>query len=127
VPFSGDPTLLARALANLIDNARKHGRGLRRLEVTAPAGWVSFAVEDGGPGISPDIAARIFEPFVRGESNEPAAGAASPLADTSLGLGLALVARIARAHGGRAFATSLPAGGTRFLLELPVGATSPAA
>jgi two-component system, OmpR family, sensor kinase len=127
VPFSGDPTLLARALANLIDNARKHGRGLRRLEVTAPAGWVSFAVEDGGPGISPDIAARIFEPFVRGERDEPAAGAASPLADTSLGLGLALVARIARAHGGRAFATSLPAGGTRFLLELPVGATSPAA
>src|SRR5882757_8482390 len=49
-PLSADPTLLARALANLIDNARKHGGGLDRVRVRAQPGFVMFDVEDRGPG-----------------------------------------------------------------------------
>jgi two-component system OmpR family sensor kinase len=128
IPLQADPTLLARALANLLENAHKHGRGLTRLEVDARNGLVSFAVEDRGPGIPPDIAERIFEPFVRGSNGrgaDPVAAAkAGPAnaSDTSLGLGLALVARIARAHGGRVFSQPLRPVGSRFVFEIPAGA-----
>jgi two-component system OmpR family sensor kinase len=130
IPLQADPTLLARALANLLENARKHGRGLTRLEVAVQGPAVVFAVEDRGPGIPPEIAERIFEPFVRGPdgrgpsfsgSGAPTATATPSLhaSETSLGLGLALVARIARAHGGRVFALPLTPVGTRFVFEIP--------
>jgi two-component system OmpR family sensor kinase len=105
--FSGDPTLVGRALANLIDNAQKHGGGLTRIEVASAPGFVRFVVEDGGPGFSPDEMPRAFEAFAP--------------ADTSLGLGLSLVARIARAHGGSIAAANRPEGGARITLELAVG------
>jgi two-component system OmpR family sensor kinase len=122
-----DPTLLARALANLLENAHKHGRGLTRLEVDARHGVVTFAVEDRGPGIPPEIAERVFEPFVRGpnghgaEFSPPVKGPANS-SETSLGLGLALVARIARAHGGRVFSQPVRPVGTRFVFEIPAAA-----
>jgi signal transduction histidine kinase len=116
-PFVGDPTLLGRALANLLENAHKHGRGLTRLAVTAPPGKVIFSVEDRGPGIPPELCEQVFQPFVQapnGQQNN--AGGHS-----SLGLGLALVARIARAHGGRVFAQPKTGeAGARLVLELPL-------
>jgi signal transduction histidine kinase len=119
-PFHGDPTLLGRALANLLDNAHKHGRGLTRLVVSAPAGKVVFRIEDRGPGIPPELSERVFQPFVQAPpgNGEPA----NPHNHSSLGLGLALVARIARAHGGRVFAQRAPGAetGASLVLELPV-------
>ncbi|HXJ23727.1 MAG TPA: HAMP domain-containing sensor histidine kinase [Polyangia bacterium] len=113
MPLPADPTLLARALANLIDNARKHGDGLDRLTVEARDGWVSFAVTDRGRGFAPGDETRVFERFYRG------AGGGSQ-AHGSLGLGLSLVKRIADAHGGRVAAANLPGGGARVVLELPI-------
>jgi two-component system OmpR family sensor kinase len=104
--FAGDPTLMARALANLIDNARKHGGGLACLRVRRQPGFVLFDVEDGGPGFPAD-----------GEQKERPVG--------SLGLGLVLVRRIADAHRGSLQVANRPEGGAR--VTLAVSADTPAA
>jgi signal transduction histidine kinase len=62
-----------------------------------------FEVCDGGPGFDPATLPRVFEAFYQGGSRRPEPG--------SLGLGLALVQRIARAHGGQAWAKNSPGGG----------------
>jgi two-component system OmpR family sensor kinase len=105
-----DPTLLARALANLIDNARAHGDGLSALVVEpTESGQVAFVVEDRGPGLPEGDPLALFEPFAR-----RAAGAERG----SLGLGLALVRRVAEAHGGRVVAERNEGGGARMGLVL---------
>jgi two-component system, OmpR family, sensor kinase len=100
--LQGDPTLLLSAISNLVRNAETHGGGLRRLSVRREGGLV-FEAEDEGPGFEPGTEERAFESFVRGEGRT--AG--------SLGLGLALVRRIAEAHGGRAWAENRTEGGAR--------------
>lgn len=119
----GDATLLARALANLLANAARHGQGIAALRISRErtdqsagpsesqkpsepgvAGFVRFEVEDRGPGFADEERHRVFETFYRGEHR---AGS------SSLGLGLSLVRRIAEAHGGRAWAENLPQGGAR--------------
>ena len=100
---SADPTLLQRALANLFDNAKKHGNGADALEVTVGEGEVKFDVLDRGPGITGDGQA-LFKKFNRGQNGDGADG---------LGLGLALVKRIAEAHGGAVWAVSREGGGAR--------------
>jgi two-component system, OmpR family, sensor kinase len=113
VPFAADPTLVGRALANLIDNARKHGNGLDRLEVRTDGSLVAFEIADRGRGFAPGDETRVFERFYQGA--DPDAGARG-----SLGLGLALVKRIADAHGGLVHAANQSGGGARVVLELPV-------
>ena len=108
-----DATLLARALANLLDNAIRHGGGPGRLVVELAAGRCSFAVEDDGPGFADGEIERVFDPFYRGEHRARARHG-------SLGLGLSLVDRIARAHGGEAFAENRPEGGARVGFSVPV-------
>lgn len=103
----GDATLLGRALANLLDNARKHGQGAEALRLLERDGRLAFCVEDRGPGLLPGEETRIFEPFYRKDRGGEAREAGS------LGLGLALVQRIARAHGGDTFAENRPGGGAR--------------
>ena len=105
--FQGDASLIARALANLLDNAKKHGGGVRALRVKTRAGRVAFEVEDGGPGFSDEAARRLFQPFSAGGSET-----------SSLGLGLALVRRIAEAHGGTAYAENIGGGGARVGFEV---------
>ena len=117
LPFAADPTLIGRALANLIDNARKHGSGLVRLAVHANGAGVTFEVVDRGRGFAPGDESRVFERFYRGA--DPDAGSHG-----SLGLGLALVKRIADAHGGRVHAANEPGGGARVVLELPLSPTT---
>ncbi|MBJ6761769.1 HAMP domain-containing histidine kinase [Myxococcaceae bacterium JPH2] len=103
-----DATLLGRALVNLLDNARKHGGGAESLRMM-PRGdaEVAFCVDDRGPGLLPGEETRIFQPFYRKDRGGEAREAGS------LGLGLALVQRIARAHGGETFAENRPGGGAR--------------
>lgn len=113
-----DPTLIGRALGNLVENAARHGGGITRLSVllTNTAGReprVQFEVTDDGPGFPPGSLEHAFEAFYSSRTSETTKGSGS------LGLGLALVARIARAHGGRAFAENRSDGGARAVLELP--------
>ena len=117
--FSGDATLIARALANLLENAAQHGGGVEALVIDADAAQVRFEVLDGGPGFAEPTLSRAFEPFFRG-SGVPGAGKEG---GGALGLGLALVARIARAHGGRCFAENRSDGGARVVLQLPLRPT----
>jgi signal transduction histidine kinase len=113
VSLEGDPTLLQRALSNLLENARVHGGGVTRLRVDTPDGVVRFSVEDQGPGL-PENAGRAFHPFQRGEASD------------GLGLGLALVRRIAEAHGGTAFAENLGEKGARVGFTVRRPTTEPA-
>jgi signal transduction histidine kinase len=105
--LTGDATLLGRALANLLDNARKHGQGVEALRLLERDGQLAFCVDDRGPGLLPGEETRIFAPFYRKDRGGEAREAGS------LGLGLALVQRIARAHGGDTFAENRPGGGAR--------------
>lgn len=104
-----DPSLIARALANLIDNAQRHGQGLTELAITRDQNWLVLAAIDGGSGIAPDVFPRLFKPFERGGEK------------AGLGLGLALVERIARAHGGSAFALQREQGGASVGFRIECG------
>jgi signal transduction histidine kinase len=107
VQVLADATLLGRALVNLLDNAKKHGGGVEALKVKRENGHVAFEVEDRGDGFAEGDESKVFEPFYRRGENG------------SLGLGLALVKRIAEAHGGRAYAENRGEGGARVGVELP--------
>jgi two-component system, OmpR family, sensor kinase len=117
---TADATLLARALANLIENAASHGGGLEALVVRAGPGVAGevgtsglvFEALDRGPGFLPGEESRVFESFYQRPGAEPRQKGA-------LGLGLTLVKRIAEAHGGRAFAANRQEGGARVGIELP--------
>ncbi len=107
--IEADATLLGRALANLLDNAKSHGGGVQRFRLAIEQELVVFEVIDQGPGFADEDLPRIFEPFFR--KGQRGHG--------SLGLGLSLVERIARAHGGRAFAHNRPGGGASVGIKLP--------
>ena len=116
-PVSFDPDALSQILQNLLDNAEKYSRGAadRRLQVRVErgTGGARVTVTDHGPGIPPAVARRLFHPFRR---------AAADGAPEGLGLGLALVQALARAHGGRAAVEAAPGGGTTVTVTLPLAA-----
>jgi two-component system osmolarity sensor histidine kinase EnvZ len=97
ITIGGYDTELRRALANLIVNAQRYGRsadGMLRLgvELRAEADQILLSISDQGAGIAPERAQQLIQPFERGDAAR---------ADTSgAGLGLAIVARVARLHGG---------------------------
>ncbi len=101
-PAPCDATLVARALSNLFDNAKKHAGGATDLTVRFEGDRATIEVSDRGPGLSDAEIERMFDPFY-GKPNGSA---------ESLGLGLALVKRIAKAHGGDAFARAREGGGS---------------
>jgi two-component system sensor histidine kinase TctE len=88
---TGEPALLVRLAANLIDNGIKFGRpgGRVQIKVEPSAAGALLVVEDDGPGIPADRRQQVLERYVR----EPSHGV------SGLGLGLALVAAVARRHG----------------------------
>ena len=89
------PLALLRLAANLINNALRHGGGTAPVEVqTRHEGeYIILEVMDRGPGIPPEEAERLKQPFTRLETARTGAASA--------GLGLAIVERVARGHGGR--------------------------
>ena len=108
-PVNGDATSLERAIANLVQNAIRHGgrQGTITIGVAAPA---QIFVSDQGPGIPAAERERIFEAFQRVGSKPEGTG-----------LGLHLVQEIVRIHGGRVSVDEAPAGGARFVIDLPPG------
>ena len=105
-----DAQRLSRALANLLDNALRYGRGTIALSALAVGEQVEVHVTDEGPGFPPEFLARAFERFSRAERARGRGGA---------GLGLAIVAAIARAQDGEAHAANRAGGGADAWLSLP--------
>ncbi len=103
-----DPTLVRRALANLIENARVHAGGAIAVRAKRRGNLVAIEVDDAGPGVPPDRRADAFRAFV-------------PSSGGGLGLGLALVSRIAVAHEGGAWIEDRPGGGARVGFTVSVG------
>lgn len=90
----GEPGLFRQAVSNLIENALKYTHEGGHIEIHAlkrPDGRIEIAVLDDGPGIAPADRDRVLERFVRLESARSSPGA---------GLGLSLVAAVARLHNG---------------------------
>ena len=121
-----DPTLVRRALANLLENAEAHGGGAVAIRVERRGDEVAIEVDDAGPGVPAEDRARVFAPFERGRSSgDGTGGAPGPIDHVGaggLGLGLALVTRIAAAHGGRAWLDDRPGGGARAGFSLAAAA-----
>lgn len=100
----GEPTLLRVMVDNALDNALKFApAGAVTVEVTARGGELTLRVRDEGPGVAPEERARVFEAFHRAASAR-AGGARGH------GVGLALVAHVAAAHGGAARFEDTPRG-----------------
>nr|MDQ6937202.1 DUF4118 domain-containing protein [Actinomycetota bacterium] len=114
-----DPGLLARIVANLVDNALRFSPPGSAPQVTASAlgDRVEVRVVDRGPGLPPGAQERIFAPFQR-------------LGDTSntsgVGLGLALARGFAEGMGASVMPEETPGGGLTMVVSLPVAAMSPA-
>jgi two-component system sensor histidine kinase CpxA len=102
---TADPTLLGRALGNLIRNARIHAGPEATITIHASesAGFVEIQVSDDGPGVAAEELPRLFEPFYRPDRSRSRDTGGS-------GLGLAIVRTATEACGGEAIA-SLPASG----------------
>jgi len=102
-----DKVRFERVLANLLENARQHAGGPTKVLVDRHGRrGIKLGVEDAGPGVAQSERARIFERFARGSAGRHNVGT---------GLGLALVAEHAQAHGGEAWVEDRPGGGARFV------------
>jgi signal transduction histidine kinase len=109
----GEARLLRRLVRNLLDNAQRHAPGSAVEILVARRGdHALLTVADRGPGVPESERERIFEPFYR-------VPAAYPQTDGT-GLGLALVRRIARRHGGEARCLGREGGGSAFEVLLPL-------
>jgi signal transduction histidine kinase len=119
--ISGEPETLARAVANLIDNAVRHTRTTVRVETSADGPYHLVTVTDDGPGIPIEDRARVFDRFTRlDDARARDAGGA--------GLGLAIVLELVRRHGGTVrLADANPAPGLRAEIRLPSAPTPPEA
>ena len=105
----GDPALLAQALANLVDNGRRHGGNVVAMRLRSSDDMLFFEALDDGPGFADGQAETAFDPFQRG-----------PASHGGLGLGLTLVRRIALAHKGVVSAGNRPEGGACVSLGIPL-------
>ena len=113
----GDEQLLTQIVANLLANARMHTPKGAPVTVTLGHnnGHVTPDVVDEGPGLPEKGADKLFERFYRVDSSGPRPSGGA-------GLGLPIVAAIARAHGGTVEASNLEGQGARFTVTLPGGA-----
>jgi len=109
----GDAVRLRQMIDNLVENALKYGGRDIEVDIRGEGEWVQLAVKDDGEGIARELMPRLFQPFVQGEQT-------LDRAQGGLGLGLALVHRMALLHGGSLTAESEgPGRGSIFTLRLP--------
>ena len=115
VEVEGDRARLFQVVSNLLANAAKFTQagGTVRLSVGSDAEGGYVEVADNGVGIDADELPHVFERFWRGRAAAEREGS---------GVGLAIVAELARAHGGRAEVRSSPGGGSTFRVRLPAAA-----
>jgi CheY-like chemotaxis protein len=125
----GDPVRLRQVLLNLMGNALKFTRttaghvaqvALRVAPCALPDGsaGVHFAVQDNGIGMTPEVVAKLFQPFTQAdESTSRKFG--------GTGLGLSISQRLVELMGGRISVTSTPGVGSEFGVELPLHLCEP--
>ena len=106
----GDAAQLRQVFVNLVQNAVDAcgESGEVTVEARVENGKVEISVEDTGHGLDASVKARLFEPLITTKSK-------------GIGLGLALVRRIAERHGGTIVHVAPPTRGARFVLTLPGG------
>jgi len=113
VPMLASPQFLERALRNLVQNAVRHTNSRIRITLMAVDDKAIIHVDDDGPGIPLADRQRIFEPFVQLDAhNNPDL--------PGYGLGLSIVHRVAKWHGGSVTVSEAPIGGARLSLILPI-------
>jgi two-component system nitrogen regulation sensor histidine kinase NtrY len=108
-PVFVDPTLVARALANIVENALHAMPGPGSLHITSRVedGWVAIRVADSGVGMDADALARVFEPYFSTKT-------------TGTGLGLPIALRNIELSGGQIQVESERGRGTAVTIKLPV-------
>jgi signal transduction histidine kinase len=116
VVLDADRVRLEQALANLVENALRHGAGTVTLTAAAEHGVVELGVHDEGNGFPPEFLARAFARFSRADATRRDEGA---------GLGLTIVQAIAHAHRGHATAHNHPSGGADVAVRLPISIADP--
>lgn len=107
--IEGDAVMLRALLDNLLDNACRHARQQLQVSLNRDAAEVVLTVADDGPGLLLEEGQDPFAPFVQGQGHSGQAG-----------LGLAIVAAVARQHGGRVSASRASLGGLAVRVVLPV-------
>jgi signal transduction histidine kinase len=109
-----DPSKVERIVENLLSNAVRHTpTGSHAwIRVDREGAGALLVVEDDGPGVPPEHRDAIFQPFRQ--------GAGAPGHSPGVGIGLALVARFAEMHGGRAWVEDREGGGASFRVWLPI-------
>jgi len=105
-----DARQFERAIANLVDNALRHGGGSIDVTADQDGTYRTVRVRDHGTGFPPDFLPTAFDRFTRADAARTGPGT---------GLGLAIVAAIVRWHGGTAHARNHPDGGAEVALHLP--------
>jgi len=108
----GVAKLLRRVVRNLLENARRYANGEATLSIRTEGGFAVVQVSDSGPGVPPELAERIFEPFYRLPGASEREG--------GVGLGLALVKSITLRHGGTVTCSNRAEGGACFEVRLPL-------
>jgi signal transduction histidine kinase len=110
-----DQALLHQAVYNLVENAIKYtpDNGRVVIRTLSQPGYLIFAIEDSGLGISAEDLPHLFEKFYRGKQRETRAQPGS-------GLGLAIVHSVATNHGGRVWVDSVIGKGSTFYLQIPL-------
>jgi signal transduction histidine kinase len=107
-----EPKLIARAIGNLLRNARRYAEDQVEIRVEINGQDLQICVDDDGPGVPVADRERVFEPFTRLDTSRDRSSG-------GYGLGLAIVKRIAEWHGGRAFVKDSPLGGASYCLRWP--------
>ena len=113
VTIEADAAKIERIFENLLSNAIRHTPPQSKVwvRVGPEAGGALLVVEDDGPGIPVEHRESIFQPFGQ--------GAGAPEHAPGVGIGLAVVARFAELHGGRAWVEEREGGGASFHVFLP--------
>jgi signal transduction histidine kinase len=107
--INADAGLVGRAVSNLLDNEVAHlPEGAEvRIRLARNDGMAALTVEDGGPGLAPELLERAFQQFAKGSASK------------GHGLGLAFVQAVARAHGGSVSLVNLKPAGLCVIFSLP--------
>lgn len=116
-PLTGDPVAISRVIRNVVDNALRHATSRVDIHVASRDAHAVLTVDDDGAGIDSSDRGRVFERFIRLDSDRARSHGGN-------GLGLAIVAEVVAAHGGSVAILDRPAGtGARVVVALPTANT----